>query len=407
MNQAAPFVITSFTNPSGDVVFRVSGWLDGKRVRKNFPTRAEADAERQVLEVQRAQGETGIRTAITRLTDEQLREAEVLFARVQEQSRPLTFYLDFALSNYREPQTQKLLTEAVTDYTVTKDHEFAQDQISSPQLERIKRDLKRLLKHFPGVTVTVAELTAERLIGFFNLGKPSFKTYNNRRGIVSTFLKFSFQRGWIGENPIAKVPHHRIRRKRGAIVTLSAAKAAELMKHVEGLEGGRFVPFFALCLFGGIRPCVRTGEILRLKPEMVNVENGVINVTAEVSKVREPRKVTIQPNLAAWLKAYPLDKFPIVPTKNLQHVRARIAKAFGLSHDIMRHTFISMFVAKFRSIGEAALQAGNSESIIKKHYLDLKSPVEAAQFFGILPTRAGGAPAGTVETGAVDGQEAA
>jgi hypothetical protein len=35
----------------------------------------------------------------------------------------------------------------------------------------------------------------------------------------------------------------------------------------------------------------------------------------------------------------------------------------------MRHTFISMFVGKFRSMGEAALQAGNSESIIRKETL--------------------------------------
>jgi hypothetical protein len=48
-----------------------------------------------------------------------------------------------------------------------------------------------------------------------------------------------------------------------------------------------------------------------------------------------------------------------------------------------------MFVAKFRSMGEAALQAGNSESIIRKHYLDLKSPAEAKQFFGILPCKCG------------------
>jgi hypothetical protein len=46
-----------------------------------------------------------------------------------------------------------------------------------------------------------------------------------------------------------------------------------------------------------------------------------------------------------------------------------------------------MFVAKFRSIGEAALQAGNSESIIRKHYLDHKDPSEAEQFFGIVPKR--------------------
>jgi hypothetical protein len=107
------------------------------------------------------------------------------------------------------------------------------------------------------------------------------------------------------------------------------------------------------------------------------------------------RNVTIAPNLAAWLTAYPLAKFPIIPA-NLQHQRARIAEKFGLSHDIMRHTFISMHVAKYRSMGEAALQAGNSESIIRKHYLDLKTPAEAEQFFSILPTPVATATTATV-----------
>jgi hypothetical protein len=68
-------------------------------------------------------------------------------------------------------------------------------------------------------------------------------------------------------------------------------------------------------------------------------------------------------------------------------MRRKIFNAFSLTHDVLRHTFISMFVAKFRSMGEAALQAGNSEGIIRKHYLDLKCPEEAEQFFGILPCR--------------------
>ena len=54
----------------------------------------------------------------------------------------------------------------------------------------------------------------------------------------------------------------------------------------------------------------------------------------------------------------------------------------------MRHSFVSNFVAKFRSIGEAAQQAGDSESIIRKHYLDLKTTEEAEQFIGILPKQA-------------------
>jgi integrase len=385
MNQPS-FAVTRFENRNGVISWRVDGRLHGVRIRKNFKSRDEAIAEKAAQELKALQADAGLQSATTFLSEEQLREAETAFNRLKEKPRSLSFYLDYALANYREPETQKLLSEAVTAYTEAKEHEFAQDQISAPQLERIKRDLKRLQKHFP--KATVAELTAERLTGFFNFGKlkkPSLKTYNNRRGIVSTFLKFSFQNGWIGENPIAKVPHHRIRRKRGAVATLSAAQAVKLMEHVETLEGGRYVPFFALCLFAGIRPCLRTGEILRLKPEDINLDTGIIFVSADVSKVREPRKVTIQPNLAAWLKAYPpTNESPIVP-KNLQHVRARIAKEFGLSHDIMRHTFISMFVAKFRSIGEAAIQAGNSEGIIRKHYLDMKSQTEAEAFYAILP----------------------
>jgi hypothetical protein len=52
---------------SGEIVFRVTGWFDGKGIRKNFPTRAEASAERQALGIQRVQAETGILTSATRL----------------------------------------------------------------------------------------------------------------------------------------------------------------------------------------------------------------------------------------------------------------------------------------------------------------------------------------------------
>ena len=158
------------------------------------------------------------------------------------------------------------------------------------------------------------------------------------------------------------------------------------MDFVEDYQGGRLVPYFVLCLFAGIRPCLRHGEASKIKPEHIRLDTDVIHVEPEVSKTGMKRNVTIQSNLAAWLKAYPVDKIPIVPP-NMQHMRAAIAKRFGLSHDVMRHTFISMFVAKFRSMGEAALQAGNSETIIRKHYLDLKSKEEAELFFGILPKR--------------------
>ncbi|MEO6994193.1 MAG: site-specific integrase [Lacunisphaera sp.] len=388
MNHESMFTVSRFKNRNGVFSYRVDGRLHGVRIRRNFKTPEEAAAEKTALLIKATQSTSGLQLATTFLVADQLREAEAVFRRLSGRSHPLSFYVDFALANYREPITQKLLTEAVAEYVATKQHEHEQDLLSEPHLTRMKWDFKRLEKHFPGATV--AELTGARLVGYLEARGAVLKTYNNRRGILSTFFKFAHQRDWITDNPLAKLPPRRIRRRRGCAVTFNAQQAQALMAFVEEHYPSA-VPFFALCLFAGIRPCLRTGEILRLQPAHVKLDACMIRIGAEVSKVREPRNVTIQPNLAAWLKAYPLKKFPIIPA-NLQHIREKVAQKFPLSHDVMRHTFISMFVAKFRSLGEAALQAGNSESIIRRHYLDLKTTEEAEQFFGILSVHVAAAP---------------
>ena len=152
MNHGASFTISEFTNPSGEVVFRVSGWLDGQRIRKNFPTRAEAKAETDVLEIQRLQGETGLRPTFTRLLEDQLHEAEAVFKRLSGKSHSMSFCVDFALANYREPAARKNLKEAVAAYVAVKQHEFEQDLISEPYVVRLHREMHRFLqrqKHFP------------------------------------------------------------------------------------------------------------------------------------------------------------------------------------------------------------------------------------------------------------------
>jgi hypothetical protein len=50
MMKRSPFVISEFANPSGEIVYRLYGRVDGQRIRKNFTTRAEAEAERQARE---------------------------------------------------------------------------------------------------------------------------------------------------------------------------------------------------------------------------------------------------------------------------------------------------------------------------------------------------------------------
>jgi hypothetical protein len=56
-----------------------------------------------------------------------------------------------------------------------------------------------------------------------------------------------------------------------------------------------------------------------------------------------------------------------------------------LGHDVLRHTFFSMHVAKHKSVGEAALEGGNTEAVLKKHYLNLATYTEGDEFWGIVP----------------------
>jgi len=195
MRQTSAFVISEFTKPSAEIVFPVAGWLVGKRVRKNFPTRQEARAEVDALEIQRLQGETGVRSTVTRLTEEQLHEAEAVVKRLQGRPHSLSFHVDFALENYRAPSRQKAIAEAIASYIQTKERELEQDLISEPSLVRPRREMNRLPKRCP--VRTVSDLTPARLVAYFEFGDASRKTYNNRRGVISGFLKFALQREWI------------------------------------------------------------------------------------------------------------------------------------------------------------------------------------------------------------------
>ena len=95
--------------------------------------------------------------------------------------------------------------------------------------------------------------------------------------------------------------------------------------------------------------------------------------------------MTISKNLAAWLEAY--SKFPIIPKiPNFDDEFSKVRTHFDLKRDETRHSFISYHVALHRSVGDAALQAGNSESMVKKHYLNVKRTREDGYaFFSLVP----------------------
>lgn len=405
------FKITQFENPSGGIAWRLSGTLNGKRIRENYKTRPEAVAQRQKYDVEVLNAVPEGRTIWTTLTPEENRDAVAAMnsLRSADSSATLSFAVDFFLKHYRPPENEKSVAEAATEYLEKRDRDCLKGFVSSLQLKAIRHEMDWLKLCFPDRVVS--SVTLEDYRDYLekpknqpnNRKRPcqhiSPKTWNNRRGNLNTFCVYCVEKGYLAENPIARLPKHKERAQRGTAETLKADTAADLMEFLEtytGIAGakkssshhrpGFFVPFFALALFGGIRPDWKYGEISKIRPQDVDLTTNVIRIEPEVSKVNEKRTIKIQPNLRLWLEKYPLDEYPPIPPRNAERLLRDVRSKFAIGHDVLRHTFISMTVAAFRSVGDAALQAGNSEAVIRKHYLDLKSIEEADTFWQITPT---------------------
>jgi hypothetical protein len=338
-----------FTYPT----HRVTGWLGDDRIRRQFRTRAEAEGEVHRLNVQAANVDGQIRTVLTRMTDAQVRDAEAALALV---SVPLVSLARFYQENYRPPVTE-ISVEAARDAFVAD----RTPHVSKVVLGDYRRTLTAFVAMFSGRPVHL--LTTTDVDRFMKARRIGRKRHNNLRGELNAFFVFCLSPGrkWIAENPVAGIAKFKI--ARGIPDILTVEQAAELMAYVETYRGGPrstlppgcLANYFALCLFGGLRPSVHYGEIRKLGDSphagsLVDTKLGVIRITPEIAKNGFLRRVTIQPNLAAWLERFPIDRFPIV-VPNLQALVSHARRKFNLSHDVLRHTMISNHYAKFKSLG--------------------------------------------------------
>ena len=403
MMAKSKFKITEFTNPSGGKAWRLSGTLNGKRVRENFKTRSDAVAKRQECEIERLNGVSEGQTVWTTLTLDQNQDAIAAISVLKRAkfAKSLTFAANYLIEHYREAENAASVEDVTRAYMESRAMDETRGLITLRQYKAINAEMNTFKKVFAERTIDT--INSDDVKDYLEGKLPearnavSLKTWNNRRGFLSTFFKHCLHCKQVSENPVVYVSQFKIQHSRGTAETLSAKRATEFMRWLEGYQGqqnkngdwwgkpGCMVPYFALTLFAGIRPDYSTGEMAKLKDEHVRFDTGVIFIEPEVSKVHEKRSIRIQPNLRRWLEKYPLDEFPVLPKRRFKHMFREIRKHWDLPQDVMRHTFISMTVGAFRSVGDAALQAGNSEAVIRKHYLDLKSVEEADTFWAIIP----------------------
>jgi hypothetical protein len=357
----------------------VSGTVNAHRVRIKCKDEQTAKLKKVEQETLAINSERSTRFLATRLTTEQLGEAESCVDRLAPRYT-LTQAVDYFLRHHHAPEFTLTLSDALTRFLTA-----MEGQIRSRSLEQVKWTVSAFQSFaddplVSDVTTETVERYLDSLRARDGVNKAAPKTWNNTRGYVHQFFEWCKVRPqrFIELNPASDVRRFTIEQHH--VQVLSLERCREVMEYVAGYKEGRWVPFFAIALFAGVRP---QGELRKLAghPEAVDLENKVIRISGAMSKTGKPRQVKIRPNLSKWLRAFP---GPILPT-NAKREITEIRKHFKLSHDVLRHTFISCHVGAFKSFADAAIEAGNSEKVIRESYLNTSSFGAAKQFWKLEP----------------------
>jgi hypothetical protein len=365
----------------------------GRRIRKCYKSRDQAVAYVTAMRTKLLNAQTAVTTAVTRLTPDQLKQAEAAFNRLGDRytlDQAVTYFVD----NYAAPDEAVTLRTAVEKFTEGK------DDVRKNTLRNLKSTLQRFRDHVGGDT-ELHTITADHVRKFIaslrskdGASGVSKKTFNNVRNDVSSLLTWCMdpQRRWVAKNVARDIAMHdrdQLGHRDGIPDTLSVERACEVMaaaaKHEPPLAKA-----YALLLLAGIRPD-DDGELFKLarRPDvdkLINLRTNNIVIPADVSKVKRQRKVRVCDALNKWLS----QPGPILPPNADRHIKAfRLTQK--LTPDVCRHTFVTNHVAFHGSLADTAMQSGNSETVIRDHYADQVTKDEAAPFWRIVPDDKSGA----------------
>lgn len=150
-------------------------------------------------------------------------------------------------------------------------------------------------------------------------------------------------------------------------------------------EYARALPYLALGCFAGIRPA----ELHRLTSDAIGAQ--YITIAGAHAKTASHRTIPIEPNLRAWITAYPPAKRICCLTLHpMLKLIARIRKAAGITHwpsDCMRHSYASYHYERGKNANETAANMGHAgTAVFFKHYRALSTPNDGEKYFSIAPS---------------------
>ena len=263
------------------------------------------------------------------------------------------------------------------------------DKMSAVYLKDLDTRLGKFAEAF---NVQLAAVTAGDLNEFLRGLDCGSRSRNNYRLSITTLIRFCERAGYLHKGAFdaaaigkAKEVHEEI----GIFTPQEIAKllvAAAPSQNQTGRrypEGRAMLPLIALGAFAGLR----TAEIERQRWEDINLERGFIRVTGAKGNTAMKRLVPISDSLKAWLMTCRKDKGPVLDIKWIHEAVKRLATRAGVpwKHNALRHSFISYRCAETQDIAKTSFEAGNSPKMIHRHYRELVTPEQSAEWFAITP----------------------
>lgn len=362
---------------------------DGSRTRVNFSDKLEAIQAMADLESEYA-GQADIQTAKrTRLTTEQLADAEaaiaaapyrniakivshylVLEARAQDKGVNLDSALSFVEANYRTETRSVTILNAYNEFVASKSDTSDKTEI------HYKSSLKHLLT--PSPNKCVHEFTVNDIEQLLN----RYKNFNSRRTYrraFSAFFNWAVRHHYCLENPCDRLD--KLPRDMSQIAALSLKESKRLLYAAIQLQEGSAAATIAIGMFAGLRP----SEIRDLKPE--DILKDRIRVAGGKLRRQLKRTVPIAPVLAEWLKQYPFTGLPPGWDGKLKKLKAAVA-AKKWVQDIVRHTSITFQTERDKNESLTAFNCGTSVEMMNRHYRDIIDDAEAIEeFWSLTPAK--------------------
>lgn len=376
------FKITPYRNPSGKKVYRVIGYMpQAGQIRKNFKTYEEALGYKQELEIRALNTGQQSRLLPTRLSEEQLREAETAFVRLGNGS--MLEAVDYYLRHQPFRIRPKLLAAAVQEFLENRQFE-----------KRVRtRTLKDYRSRLAGLLCVhghrqVHEITTDDLKPLVYQSELSSLTITGNLRVLNTFFAWCQGQKFCPRNPAVDLERPRQDQQEPSILTLP--QVIKLLESAHEYESGKLIPYIVLSLFAGLRH----GEMERLKWKHIDLDQAVIRVDGSITKCRQRRVIEMSENLASWLRAY--RGFPLLGSnwrRDFQAVRmkADLYKSSGKKGksawqpDILRHTALSYHFAKTVNDQQTAQWAGNSPEVLHRHYRGLVTQKDSDQYWSLMP----------------------